>query len=57
MRVATRQLSPRSFLRLPDSFDLQKTCEERFALVSDPHKVFEGVREKYRTPSMRKRLK
>lgn len=54
--AAAMQLSPKSLLRLPASFDLQTTYDESFSLVSNPHKVFEEVPEQFRSETMRKRL-
>jgi hypothetical protein len=55
--VAALQLSPKSLLRLPDSFDLQKTYDDCFASVRDPQKVYQDIPEQYRTEAMRRRLK
>lgn len=54
--VAALRLSPKSLLRLPASFDLQKTYDESFALVSNPQNVFDEIPEQFRSDAMRKRL-
>lgn len=56
VRVAALELSPKSFLQLPLSVDLQEEYERCFMQVKDPNRVFDGIPIQFRTGTMRDRL-
>lgn len=56
VRVAALELSPKSLLRLPTSFDLQSEYEQCFMQVKEPERVYEGIPAQYRTALMESRV-
>ena len=50
--IAALQLSPKSLLRLPPSFDLAQWYEQCFLRVAQPQKIFDDIPEQFRSPAM-----